>query len=532
MLARASRPEPRPEPQPVRAGRALRVLTGLAIAITLAAVVLRFAVAPLDRFDEGITLLRAMLLSQGALPYRDFWTSYGPFDSLLLAGLFHVFGLQVLIERMMAAALGIGFAAVGWRLCGGIGLRGPLRFSMTGLLALVAVSVPAVTATVVVDLLGLIAFAAFFRSIETRSRPLALAAGVTTGVASFARPEFALALAAGLLTGHVILLLRRQPGAGRRLALYALGALLTAVLLWTPIVVAAGLPVVAFNLVVHTLAIYPAGRRIPLGQGPDGPAVLALAACFVGIWCWGGVRAVRGRTDPPELARLTAVLVSAVIAFDWVLTRADAPHAIGAWPLTALLLALLLQRRTGSMPPARHAALISLISVCLFMGAVLALAGRDLARPAESDAVPHAAIVGSRAWMPASQLAALVGKIDAAVPPGEPIFVGLQRNDLVVFNDAMLYFLSGRHPGTRYDEYIPALTTDARIQELMTCQLARSNTTLAVLGPNTAGEPQNASSKPGSTILDSWLRAHTVGRTDFPPYVVLRLRIEPSDRAC
>jgi len=66
----------------------------------------------------------------------------------------------------------------------------------------------------------------------------------------------------------------------------------------------------------------------------------------------------------------------------------------------------------------------------------------------------------------------------------------------------------------------------------MTCQLARSNTTLAVLGPNTAGEPQNASSRPGSTILDSWLRAHTVGRTDFPPYVVLRLRIEPSDRAC
>ena len=44
-----------------------------------------------------------------------------------------------------------------------------------------------------------------------------------------------------------------------------------------------------------------------------------------------------------------------VIAFDWVLTRADAPHAIGAWPLTALLLALLLQRRTAARPAAGEA---------------------------------------------------------------------------------------------------------------------------------------------------------------------------------
>ena len=528
MLAEAGRTDWEGEAEGGRAPHLLRLLTGTALILTLLAVVLRFTVAPLDRYDEGITLLRAMLIDQGFIPYRDFWTSYGPFDSILLAGLFHVFGLQVLVERMMAAALAVAFSVISWRLCGSIGLRGPLRFAMTGLIALVSISVPAVTPTVLVDLLGLIAFAAFFRSLDRRSVPLAIAAGVTTGLASFTRPEFAVALGTGILIGYAVIVLRRRPGAGRALLGYVLGAAAAAALLWTPTIVLAGLPVVAFNVVVHTLSIYPAGRRIPLGQGADGPAVLAFAACFAGIWCWGVVRAFRQRADTLELARLTALVVSAVIAFDWVLTRADAPHAIGAWPLTALLLALLLQRRIASRPPARHANAVSLVAVLLFVSAVLALAARDLERPAVAVAMPHAAIVGGRAWMPAPQLAALVATIDAAVPPGHPIFVGLQRNDLVLFNDAMLYFLSDRPPGTRYDEFIPALTTDGRIQEQMVCQLARSDTRLAILGPNTPGEPQNASSKPGSTILDDWLRAHTVARTDFPPYVLLTLRPDTS----
>ena len=531
-MVAAARPDWEPATRDGALDRVLRVATGIVLLVAVGGLVARFTLAPLDRFDEGITLVRGMLMSQGALPYRDFWTSYGPLDGWLLAAAFHVFGLQVLVERMLAAGIAILFTVVSWWLSGLLGLRGPLRLLMTGLLALVSVAVPAVTPTAIVDLLGLAAFATFFRFLDRGSFRLAVAGGVLTGLASFTRPEFGVVLGIGLTAGYGVLALRRQERAGRALAGYGLGAAVTAALLWTPLIVAAGLPIVYFNLVVHALTIYPAGRRIPLGQGADAAAVLVFAACFAAIWLWGGVRAVRHREDPQELARLTALLVSAVLAFDWVLTRADAPHAIGAWPLTALLLALLLQRRTAAQAPPRHAATISLIAVCLFTAALAGLAGRDLAWPAEAAGVPHAAIVGGRAWMPAPQLAALIRAIDAAVPAGDPLFVGLQRNDLVVFNDAMLYFLAGRRPGTRYEEYIPALTTDARIQEEMTCQLARSGTTLAVLGPNAAGEPTNASSRPGSTLLDEWLRAHTATRVDLPPYVLLTLRLDPSDRAC
>jgi hypothetical protein len=510
----------------------VRTLTGLTAGVGACAMVTRFAVAPLDRFDEGVTVLKGMLVSAGKVPFRDFWTSYGPLDSYLLGGLFHVLGQEVLVERMLAALIALTFTALGWRLNGLLGVRGPMRVVMTGLLALVPVSIPALAPTVLADLIGLAAFGCFFLFLDHPQRRWPIACGVLTGVAAFTRPEFAAVLGCGLLVGFAIM--GRRPEGGRGAIPSFLGAGVgTAALLWVPTVLAAGLPAIFFDVVVHTLTIFPAGRRIPLGQGADGPAVVVFTLCFGGVWLWAITTAVRARGARRELAKLASLTVSAMLAFDWVLTRADAPHAIGAWPLTAVLLALLMARRLERRRPTPAAGAITLVAVGIFSTAMIALAARDLARPADSTvAIPHAVIVGSRAWMPTPQLAALLQAIDAAAPPGQPIFVGVQRNDMVVFNDAMLYFLAGRAPGTTYDEFIPALTTVDSVQAAITCQLARSGTTLAVLGPNATGEPWNASSMPGSQILDRWLRAHTTLTEDLSPYVLLRLRLTPSDRDC
>lgn len=520
---------------PARARRPARqrIVIAVILALIAAALVLRFGAAPLDRYDEGLTVMNAMLISDGAVPYRDFWTNYGPLDGLVLGLLFHLLGMQVLIERLLAAAVAILFTAASWWLTGIAGLRSPMRVLMTGLLAFVSVSVPALSTAVLADLIGVCAFACYFRFLDRRGLALPLACGALTGLAAFTRPEFAAVLALGLASGFGLLAIRRQDGARPALAGYLLASAATAAILWTPVVVTASWSTVYDILVVHTLTLYPQGRHIPLGQGPDAAAVLAFSGCFALIWVWSGVRALRRRRSPVEAARLLAPLLSAVLVFDWVLARADAPHAIGAWPLTAVLLAVLIGQRLGGRPPRRADLAVSAIGVALFCGAIVALAARDLARPSDPTAViPRAALVGARAWIPAADLASVVRTIDGAAAPGQPIFVGLQHNDRVVFNDAMLYFLAGRHPGTRYEEYEPGLTTLDRVQRAITCQLARSGTTLAVLGPNTVGEPWNASSRPGSSWLDDWLTAHTVSRLELSPYVLLRLRLLPQDRDC
>jgi hypothetical protein len=134
--------------------------------------------------------------------------------------------------------------------------------------------------------------------------------------------------------------------------------------------------------------------------------------------------------------------------------------------------------------------------------------------------------------MPTAQLAVLISDIDALTPDGGPIWVGLQRNDLVTFNDTTLYFLSARNPGTIYYEALPGLTNTESGERTIACQLARAGVALAVLGPISAGEQWNLSSVPGSPFLDQWLNTRAIGRSQVGPYQLLRLTpgLRPDDR--
>src|SRR6476659_3309660 len=50
-------------------------------------------------YDEGLICYGAERVLGGDLPYRDFWTVYGPGQYYLLAGIFKVFGTSLLVAR-------------------------------------------------------------------------------------------------------------------------------------------------------------------------------------------------------------------------------------------------------------------------------------------------------------------------------------------------------------------------------------------------------------------------------------------------
>jgi hypothetical protein len=222
-------------------------------------------------------------------------------------------------------------------------------------------------------------------------------------------------------------------------------------------------------------------------------------------------------------------VLSGLLVFTWVRTRADGIHALDAWPLTAILLALLMERRGRFAKQATGAfqSLVPIAGILLLSVAAGGTAFRDLALPAGAAGVPRSGFSGERAWMPTPELAEVIREIDAATPDGRPIWVGLQRNDLVMFNDTTLYFLSDRKPGTVYYEAFPGLTNTEPMERTIACQLARSGVTLAVLGPNAEGEPWNLSSVAGSPFLDQWLAARTIARSQVGPYQLLRLTPGP-----
>ena len=268
--------------------------------------------------------------------------------------------------------------------------------------------------------------------------------------------------------------------------------------------------------------------------GHEGLVVVVLGIAFALIWIWGSVRAYRWRSAPDERARLGALVLSSLLVFTWVRTRADGVHALDAWPLTAILLALLLERRGRLQRLAGGAlqALVPIAGILLLSVGAGGTAFRDLTQPHAAAGIPRSGFSGERAWMPTPELAAVISAIDAATPDGRPIWVGNQRNDLVMFNDTMLYFLSGRKPGTVYYEAFPGFTNTESMERTMACQLARAGVTLAVLGPNPEGEPWNLSSVPGSQFLDQWLAARTIAQSQVGPYQLLRLMpgLHPGDR--
>jgi hypothetical protein len=490
-------------------------------------------VAPLDRYDEGVTLTKAALTAAGKIPFRDYWITYGPLDTYILAAAFKAIAVNVMVERALGVVVLVLLAVVAYAVTGRLGLRGGIRLLLTGLISVVPISVPAFNSAFLANLVGVTAVLVFLYSLERERPRWPLLTGALVGLASFSRPELALALGIGLFAGYAAMGLNRRVVRARLLP-YLLGAVGVAAGLWGATILIAGITPVWFDLVTYATSLYPQARRIPFGRGDEATVVIVLGIAFASIWVWGLVRTYRLRSSADERARMLALLVSGVLLFTWVRTRADGIHAMDAWPVTAILLALLLERRSKrSTPPSRaFQALVPVAGLLMLSVAAGGLAYRDLSQPYAAAGIPRSGLSGERAWMPTAQLAEVIRDIEAATPEGGPIWVGNQRNDLVTFNDTTLYFLSARHPGTVFYEALPGLTNTEVGARTIACQLAGAGVTLAVLGPTSAGEPWNLSSVPGSPVLDQWLAGRTIARSEVGPYQLLRLTpgLRPDDR--
>jgi hypothetical protein len=509
------------------------IAQALAVMLFFVLATARFMVAPLDRYDEGVTLTKAALTAAGRIPFRDYWITYGPLDTYILAAAFKAVAVNVMVERALGVVVLALLAIVAYAVTGRLGLRGGIRLLLTGLISVVPISVPAFNSAFLANLVGVTAVLTFLCSLDRDQRRWPLLTGALMGLASFSRPEFALALGIGLFAGYAAMGLNRHAYRVRLLT-YLFSAVGVAAGLWGATVLMAGITPVWFDLVTYATSLYPQARRIPFGRGDEAAVVIVLGIAFAAIWVWALARAYRQRSSPGERARLIALLVSGVLLFTWVRTRADGIHAMDAWPLTAILLALLLERRSlRSTPPSRAVqALVPVVGMLMLSVAAGGLVYRDLSQPHAAAGVPRSGLSGERAWIPTAQLAEVIFDIDAATPDGGPIWVGLQRNDLVTFNDTTLYFLSSRNPGTVYYEALPGLTNTESGERAVACQLARAGVALAVLGPTSAGERWNLSSVPGSAFLDRWLAARTLTRWQVGPYQLLRLTpgLRPDDR--
>ena len=66
----------------------------------------------IDIYDEGICVYGAARVLDGDVPYRDFWSFYAPGQFYALAGLFALFGPQLIVARLFSIAVGVALSMV------------------------------------------------------------------------------------------------------------------------------------------------------------------------------------------------------------------------------------------------------------------------------------------------------------------------------------------------------------------------------------------------------------------------------------
>jgi len=229
-------------------------------------------------YDEGLMLFGADRVLRGDVPYRDFWTSYGPAGFYVDALLFRVFGEFALVGRgfdaaVKAAIVGLAFAIV--RRFGRAGLATAAALLVLGLLIYLRNYGVPVFPAVAASLVAVLALDA----VATRaSRRAAALAGVAVGSALLFRHDLGAYAAVGSLVFIAFGALPARSGdtaAGDRRALFVrfAGGLLVVVApvaVWLLAVVP--LHDLAFSLVEVPLRVYPKVRALPFPSLADAAA--------------------------------------------------------------------------------------------------------------------------------------------------------------------------------------------------------------------------------------------------------------------
>lgn len=504
-------------------------------ALLFAAAALLSGITMLDGIqpnDEGLMLQAASRIADGQVPYSDFWWFYPPGQPYLLAGLWELFGSSLLPWRILRVGCDAGVAVLVWSLArrGGASPRVALAAWLCAALAMAYPTGPHPFPLTLVMALG---------SLLLLERRPALA-GALAGMAAVWRIEFAAYLCLGALLAYAL-----RPGERLRPALrFGGAALLVAVVLYLPVVAAAGLGDSFDLLVRYPLEDFSDYQSLPFPFDYDGPLNTGSIGGFLSdsaeslllfylplvlvVGLLASLVALGLRFERERWWQLAAAVFAVGMAH-YLLTRPDAFHTA---PL-AVMVAVLASWALADAREARAARPLALGAIGLAVFAVAYTVVEGLDRrwlELRADYVPlHLPPADGVRVHPERRdpLERAVHAVQARVPPGQPIYVATRRSDLVTSGDPLFYVLADRPNPTRYDIQAPGVITSAPVQREIVRDLerARPRAVVRFTSPVTAvREPNRAGESTGVTILDAYLARAYRRAARFGPYLILERR--------
>jgi len=232
---------------------------------------------PANLYDEGLTLVYADRILAGDVPYRDFWTLYAPGYFYAVAGLFKVFGANVLIARLLdttirfLVTLGV-YLLARWMTSRWVALI-PYALVTLWLSAIRFYSYPAFSALGVI----LLALLAFSRYLDTGRWRWLVLTGLCLSLTAVLRQDFGGYATAGIGVALAVYEIRQARSAQIKLrpiaalvtlakaeALLAAGLVIVAGPLYVYLAAVSGLQTIWTDLIVFPATTFRATRHLPV----------------------------------------------------------------------------------------------------------------------------------------------------------------------------------------------------------------------------------------------------------------------------
>lgn len=506
----------------------------------------------LNIYDEGLIVLGAERVLNGQIPYRDFWTMYGPGQIYILAGLFKLFGVSLITERIYDLIVRSLLALALYLLAARLSTR---EFGiLTWLMAVVWLAYfgffgyPIFTALLFVTLSILALIQSFA---DQTNRRWLLGGGMLIGAATLFRHDLA---AYAILAQFTILVAAAYVRAGAthhslmaraRNALHTQSAYiagLAIVLIPAGTFLLATVPLVELlqQLVIFPLTVFPKYRVLPyptfeltLESLPFYAPFLVYALTLVVIVVCA--RAANARVTNARVANaqtagtgeadgeghqhairarlwgIGLVALFGLIAFNQARVRADLIHIPQFFLPAVVLLPVLMRKIPGASDDLFAATGLAafLLIATLIVKPVESFVNMMNGVLATPQGITHGIARAAGVQMSEEQAAA-VRYVQFVVPAGQPIFSGISRHDRIFVNDPMFYFLADRPSTTRYHELHPGLATTAPVQQEIVTELEQRNVQCVVIATqfDRANEPNASAVSSGVTLLDDYIAEH------------------------
>ncbi len=432
----------------------------------------------------------ALRVLDGGWPCRDFWTIYAPGHFWLLAGLFALFGRQLLVAALAAVVLEAAACALFFRLLRRLDVE--RRFAALAALAFAGTllkTAPTLTTYPPLLVAGLLGITRTIAAAATPTRRNALMAGAWFGVAAWFKHDVAAYLAVAACAGLAAATARRpRREVATAAGFFAAGAVAAALPVALLLAAAGGRD--AWNdLVVFPLTDFPTTRpqtypmlveswRASVGASRRVGALLEWVRHWMPVWTWLVLLATTWRrrsvSSPARLAAAVAALVALPLFFAAAHVQINT-HILSMGAVVIGALAVEWPTR-----PARVAAALLCAAALANAPARMLARAVDVARTGRTIDVPGAAgiVASAREAGEVEVVARLVRELTA---PGEPIYVGVARHDAVVISRPELYLLFDRPCATRYAELHPGIVDREEVQREIQADLDRRRVRVVVL---------------------------------------------------